>query len=242
MLTNAQAIVDVASYVNAAKLSQSPSNNGAVLYDGQPLSDAGPLYRDLGIPGVLIRPMVADESGNTDTDANRAFLSQLSDLWSHRLAGSGFFTAEQITKAVAVLGKGLMIVPTNATTIHNIDKTHPDGLYSPISADPSRSTQWDQITAQFKTVTTAYLKGELADAVAKGADLDADVAFWDSVAEEVKNLPGDVAGFAAKNILGAFAGIIFNPYVLGLGALALVGFIVYQRGSAKVMSLATGGK
>lgn len=241
MRTNAAAIIEVAHYIDDAKVTLGPDGE-SVLYGGAHLSDFSPVYADAGIPGVLVRPLIADESGNTDTDLNNAFLSQLASLWTHRLALSGYFTAEQVARAVAIIGKGLMVVPSNSTAIKNIDPTHPNGLFTPALAnqDADHKASWDRITAEFKSIVTAYLKGEFEDARAKGAALEANVAFWDSVYTTVQDLPGDVAGFASRSILHALGSILLNPYVLGLGAVAVVGFIVYRRGSVAILKAAAG--
>lgn len=240
MRTNADLIVAAAESLDPSKIST--ADGMTPLYNGARLDSYSPLYADAGIPGVLFRTSIADEGGNIDTDLNAAFLAQLDSLWSHRLAAAGFFSDAQVARARSLIAVGVVVIPSNTTTIKNIDPAHPVGMFEPAGLDstPGRRAQWDAVVKQFRDIVTAYLKGEQADARAKGAALEADTAFWDSVYAAVKDLPANVAGWTSQQILHAFLGIATNPYVLGLGALAVVGFIVYRKGSVAIVKAAAG--
>jgi hypothetical protein len=147
-----------------------------------------------------------------------------------------------VSQARVFIALGVPVVPTSSPTIKNIDPKHPVGLFEPPGLDSvaGRRDQWDAVCKQFRDIVTTYLKGQLDDARAQGAVLEDNVAFWDSVYVNVRDLPANVAGWTSQQILHAFLGIATNPYVLGLGALVVVGFIVYGKGSKAIVQAAAG--
>lgn len=239
MRKNIDIVVEAAHYIGDAKVG---SADGVTLtYGGARLDSFAPLYADAGVPGVLFRPLVADEGGNVDTGLNAAFLAQLDSLWAHRLAASGFFTAQQVTVARGLIAHGVFVVPASAATIKNIDPAHPLGMFTPGGLDaPGRRDQWDATVSACRDMVTLYLKGEQADARAKGAELEANTAFWDSVVAVANDPLGTVAGWGSQQVLHALLGLVTNPYVLGLGAIVVVGVVISRGGGAKLVKLAAG--
>lgn len=205
--TNADILVAAARMLDGA---HTVGSAGSVTFRGARLASYNTLYSAIGVPGILCRDLVAAEtSTEVDTQLNRDFLGQVKSLWKNRLSKTAYFTVDQVAMVLALLEIGVYVAPVNARTIQNVDPNHPLDLVEPgvLTAKPATRDGWDSICKEFKTLTGVYLNRQQAEATARGAELEANVAFWDEVYKEALDAVKAVAsGFLFG--FGSIAGVV----------------------------------
>ncbi len=190
----------------------------------------------LGIPGLLLRPVIVDVDGS-ELEANAHLMESLNAAWD-KVANTSFFSSGDISKIRQLLSDGIIAQPAKPAFIQNVNPGISQVLIGPPTDTPARRVAYESVCDQFQNILGLYYKGQYSDAVNAGITLNDNAVFWDNVYavdKFIADLPATVADKVATGALELGAKVALQPSVIIVGLL-VVGVIAVYMTRGKIVT------
>ncbi len=170
-------------------------------------------------PKILLSEFRSSDLGPLIGDGNIAVLKAMRGAWDQHIRGAGFWTNDQVERAIAIIDGGVLCFPVDARSLANRKPDLPAELLSPPLSGDADQARYAAVCAVFYDVLQQYQHKNMAEAAAAVDAANARADLWAAVqtaVEAVRDAPSNAVMGAGKLVGGAVWDTVLGNWPLVL--------------------------